>query len=135
MPNFKLQTTNFKTTITNFKIPTSKFWIWNFVFWICFAVCSLQLGFQERCFAQTAYLQDVPQGHYAYDAVYDLVKQGITGGFPDGTYRGKNLMTRFELAAFMKKFVKARALAEGTNEKLIEELKSEVSLIKYSEDK
>jgi hypothetical protein len=133
MPNFKLQTSNFKI-ITNFKIPTSKFWIWNFVFWICFAVCSWQLGFQPSCSADV-HLKDVPSGHYAYDSVYDLVKQGITGGFPDGTYRGKNLMTRFELAAFMKKLVRSRALAEGTDEKLVEEMKSEVSLIKYQKDK
>jgi hypothetical protein len=85
--------------------------------------------------AQTAHLRDVPAGHYAYDAVYDLVKQGITGGFPDGTYRGKNLMSRYELAVFMKKFTKARALAGGTDEKLVAELRSEVSLIRYADDK
>lgn len=81
------------------------------------------------------YLRDVPQGHYAYDAVYDLIRQGITGGFPDGTYRGDRPMTRYELAVFMKKFTKARALAGGTNEKLVAELQSEVSLIKYEADK
>lgn len=100
---------------------------------VLFVICCLL--FVASAFAETPYLRDVPEGHYAYDAVYDLIRQGITSGFPDGTYRGKNLMTRYELAVFMKKFVKSRALAEGTNEKLVEEMKSEVSLIKYSEDK
>ncbi|MDD5593531.1 MAG: S-layer homology domain-containing protein, partial [Candidatus Margulisbacteria bacterium] len=38
----------------------------------------------------------MPEGHYAYDAVYDLIRQGITGGFPDGTYGGNKLMTRYD---------------------------------------
>jgi len=86
-------------------------------------------------FAQTGYVSDVPAGHYAYDAVYDLIRQGITSGFPDGTFRGRQLMTRYELAVFMQKFVRARALASGSDEKLLAELASETSLVKYERDK
>jgi len=78
------------------------------------------------------YLKDIPEGHYAYDAVYDLIKQGITGGFPDGTFRGKQLMTRYEIAAFISKFAASKKLARGVSEKLIEELKSEAALLEYA---
>ncbi len=81
--------------------------------------------------ADTPYLRDVPEGHYAYDAVYDLIRQGITGGFPDGTYRGKQLMTRYEIAAFISKFAASKQLSRGISEKLIEETKSEIALIEY----
>ncbi|MBN3032609.1 MAG: S-layer homology domain-containing protein [Candidatus Saganbacteria bacterium] len=81
------------------------------------------------------YLKDVPSGHYAYDAVYDLVKQGITGGFPDGTYRGDRLMSRYELAAFLAKFARARNLAAARGEKLLAEIGSELSLLEYEREK
>jgi S-layer homology domain len=97
-------------------------------------ICHLSFVICHSASADT-YLRDVPQGHYAYDAVYDLIKQGITGGFPDGTYRGDQPMTRYELAAFLSKFSLSRNRANGANEKLVAELQSEVSLIKYEDDK
>jgi len=71
----------------------------------------------------------VPEGHYAYDAVYDLVRRGVTNGFPDGTYRGRQAMTRFEIAAFITKLTNSFHRRQGADEKLVEELKSEVALI------
>jgi hypothetical protein len=127
----KLQITNYKLQT----IPKQQFQklktvcSFEFRYLVLFVIWSLLFGTSS---AQTGYLRDVPQGHYAYDSVYDLIKQGITGGFPDGTYRGKSLMTRYELAAFMDKFVRSRALADGANEKLVAEIKSEVSLVKYA---
>jgi hypothetical protein len=74
------------------------------------------------------YLRDVPEGHWAYDAVYDLIRQGVTGGYPDGTYRGKKMMTRFETASFLSKLARSFKLKQGINEKLIEELRAEAYL-------
>jgi len=85
--------------------------------------------------AEEKYLRDVPDGHYAYEAVYDLIQRGVTGGYPDGTYRGKKLMNRFEIAAFISKLAKSLNLSRGKNEKLVEELKSEVSLLQYAREK
>lgn len=100
-----------------------------------FVTFSLLFLFTIPAFAEEMYLRDVPEGHYAYDAVYDLIKMGVTGGYPDGTFRGKNLMNRFEIAAFLSKFAKSTNLDRGINEKLVEELKSEISLIRYEKDK
>ena len=77
----------------------------------------------------------MPEGHYAYDAVYDLVRRGVTDGFPDGTYRGRQAMTRFEIAAFITKLTESFRRRQGANEKLIEELKSEVAGVRAGREK
>ncbi|MEA3493063.1 MAG: S-layer homology domain-containing protein [Candidatus Margulisiibacteriota bacterium] len=51
--------------------------------------------------------KDVPSNHWAASAVYDLVKLGVTKGYPDGTFRGKNKITRYETAVFLSKLAKA----------------------------
>ena len=41
---------------------------------------------------------DVPQDHWAYDAVSYLESEGFIVGYPDGTYRGARTLTRYEFA-------------------------------------
>lgn len=48
--------------------------------------------------AQAGPLSDVPQGHWAYDAVAQLAKDGLIKGYPDGTFKGNRPMTRYEAA-------------------------------------
>jgi hypothetical protein len=43
-------------------------------------------------------LSDVPANSWAYDAVAQLVKDGIIKGYPDGTFKGNRPMTRYEAA-------------------------------------
>jgi len=50
------------------------------------------------CFAQANPAETVPFDHWAYDAVQDLVDEGIIIGYPDGTFRGDRAMTRYEFA-------------------------------------
>ena len=40
-------------------------------------------------------------GHWAETFIEDLADQGITGGYPDGTYRPDNRVTRAEMAVFL----------------------------------
>ena len=42
-------------------------------------------------------------GHWAEAYIEELNDQGITGGYPDGTYRPENLVTRAEMAVFLVK--------------------------------
>jgi hypothetical protein len=49
---------------------------------------------------------DVPMNHWAYDAIGQLAAHGILSGYPDGTYKGKQPTTRYEMASAL-----ARALA------------------------
>jgi hypothetical protein len=48
--------------------------------------------------AQGGPLSDVPEGHWAYDAVSQLVKDGLIVGYPDGQFKGNRPMTRYEAA-------------------------------------
>ncbi len=77
------------------------------------------------------YFSDVPENHWATEAVYELVKMGITTGYPDGTFRGKENISRYEVASFLSRLIKSFKLRQGADEKLIEELKSELALIRY----
>lgn len=52
-------------------------------------------------------LKDVPVDHWAASAVYDLIKLGVTNGYPDGTFRGNKPITRYETAMFLSKLSKA----------------------------
>ncbi len=50
---------------------------------------------------------DVPKDSWAYDAVATLAADGVIDGYPDGTYKGNNTITRFEMAQIV-----ARAMAK-----------------------
>ncbi len=41
---------------------------------------------------------DVPENHWAYEAVKHLAAYGLVIGFPDGEYKGNEPMTRYQLA-------------------------------------
>src|SRR2546427_10550338 len=41
---------------------------------------------------------DVPTTHWAYQAVESLRQMGILIGYPDGNFRGKRTVTRYEAA-------------------------------------
>ncbi len=55
--------------------------------------------------------KDVPVNHWAYDAVMTVTELGIISGYPDGTFRGNDFVSRYQLAVavyrvieYMKKF-------------------------------
>jgi len=64
---------------------------------------------------------DVPADHWAYDSVAELAAAGLIEGYPDGTYGGARMMTRYEAA-----MVFARALnrleSQIANNNLLPEL-------------
>jgi hypothetical protein len=48
---------------------------------------------------------DVPQGHWAYDAVQSLAQRGVFTGYPDGTFSGKRALTRYEFAVALQRLL------------------------------
>ena len=54
-------------------------------------------------------LKDVPDDHWAASAVYDLIRLGVTKGYPDGTFRGDKPINRYETAIFLSKLHQAVA--------------------------
>jgi len=71
-----------------------------------FLVVVAVVAFAAPAFGAANPFIDVPLNHWAYDAIAQLYATGTIGGYPDGTYRGSNPMTRYEIAALV-----ARALA------------------------
>jgi len=49
--------------------------------------------------------KDVPFSHWAYDAVNKLAAKGILQGYPDGTFKGKQTVTRYALAMVTAKML------------------------------
>ncbi len=57
----------------------------------------LLLAVALPAFAQGPF-SDVPANHWAYNAVNALAEQGLLEGYPDGTFKGKQSLTRYEFA-------------------------------------
>ncbi|GHT00754.1 S-layer protein [Synergistales bacterium] len=67
---------------------------------------AVMVALAAPAFAATNPFMDVPLNHWAYDAIGQLAANGILSGYPDGTYKGKQPTTRYEMASAL-----ARALA------------------------
>ncbi|WP_287371434.1 S-layer homology domain-containing protein, partial [Oceanithermus sp.] len=49
--------------------------------------------------------QDVPDGHWARNAVDEATRLGLVTGFPDGTFRGEELLNRYQAAMILYRLV------------------------------
>lgn len=63
------------------------------------------VAFAAPAFAANPFV-DVPMNHWSYDALSQLAAKGIIQGYPDGSFKGNQPMTRYEMATAV-----ARALA------------------------
>ncbi|MFP4660598.1 MAG: S-layer homology domain-containing protein [Halanaerobiales bacterium] len=48
---------------------------------------------------------DVPNNHWAYEAVNKLVASGLVQGYPDGTFKGQNDLSRYEIAVMIARLL------------------------------
>jgi hypothetical protein len=55
--------------------------------------------------AQMDALKDIPANSWAYQAIVDLVHDGIIVGYPDGTFKGARPLTRYEAAVLVERAV------------------------------
>lgn len=49
--------------------------------------------------------RDVPIDHFSYEAIDALVKNGVMQGYPDGTFKGRKVITRYEFAVMIAKML------------------------------
>ncbi len=84
---------------------------------------ALVIGAASTTFAAANPFEDVPADHWAYDAIAQLAADGVIEGYGDGTYRGDQEITRYEMAQMV-----ARAMAKnasGVNKAMIDKLAAE----------
>jgi archaellum component FlaC len=65
-----------------------------------------------------AQFSDVPAGHWAKEAVEALAAKGILVGFPDGTFRGNETLTRYQAALIIYRLlqqIEEELKAKGTS--------------------
>lgn len=82
------------------------------------------IGIASSVFASTPY-DDVPLGHWAYDAVKTLTDDGVIEGYPDGTFRGDKPITRFEMAKMIKEATVSQAEMRDRDRQLLDKLANE----------
>ena len=89
---------------------------------------ALVVGAASTTFAAANPFADVPADHWAYDAVAQLVQDGIVNGYSaDGTYKGDQNMSRYEMAQIVAKAMAKSDAADNNNKALIEKLSAEFS--------
>ena len=64
---------------------------------------ALVVGAASTTFAAANPFSDVPRDNWAYDAVAKLAQDGVVNGYGDGTFRGDNTITRYEMAQIVAK--------------------------------
>ena len=75
----------------------------------------------------TTLFPDVATNHWAYEAVSDLSRRGLVEGYPDGTFGGDRLLTRYEFAQIVY-----RAIQDGVtvDDRLVTEFSPEMALFR-----
>ena len=75
----------------------------------------------------TTLFPDVAANHWAYEAVSDLSRRGLVEGYPDGTFGGDRLLTRYEFAQIVY-----RAIQDGVtvDDRLVTEFSPEMALFR-----
>ena len=70
---------------------------------------------------------DVPNNHWAYAAVSDLSRRGLVEGYPDSTFGGDRMLTRYEFAQIVY-----RAIQNGVvvDDRLVSEFGPEMALFR-----
>ena len=75
----------------------------------------------------TTLFPDIPTNHWAYEAVSDLSRRGLVEGYPDGTFGGDRMLTRYEFAQIVY-----RAIQDGVtvSDRLVTEFSPEMALFR-----
>ena len=70
---------------------------------------------------------DVTPDSWAYQAVSQLANAGIVNGYPDGTFKGQNNITRYEMAQMVAKAMANQDRANAEQQAMINRLADEFS--------
>ena len=77
--------------------------------------------------SKTKLFPDIPANHWEYEYIAKLAGNGILEGYPDGSFGGDRLMTRYEFAAMLYRAIENGAALE---ERIIKEFEPELGRIR-----
>ncbi len=109
-------------------------------FMIAVAIVALA-AFATPVLAATNPFMDVPASHWAYDAVAQLAARGVISGYPDGSYKGGQPTTRYEMASALARALAHVDMTKASKQdvemlkKLIVEFKDELDALGVKVDK
>lgn len=98
------------------------------------------VAFAAPAFAANPFM-DVPMNHWAYDAVGQLAARGIISGYPDGTYKGNQPITRYEMASVIARGMAVIDMEKASKQdvemlkRLVVEFKDELDALGVKVDK
>ena len=88
---------------------------------------ALVVGAASTTFAAANPFSDVPADSWAYDAVAQLAQDGVINGYGDGTFRGENEITRYEMAQMVAKAMAKQDQVSAADKAMIDKLAAEFS--------
>lgn len=83
------------------------------------------LGFSCTVFAAPNSFEDVPAGHWAYQSIAQLAKDGLIEGYSDGMYRGSKTVSRYEMAVIVANALTKEDRASAASKAELARLKTE----------
>jgi chromosome segregation ATPase len=93
------------------------------------------MGFTIAKIAQSRF-QDVPAGHWAQEAVDYVTAKGLITGFPDGTFKGQQTLSRYQAALIFYRLLQSGAInnvdanGQAIINKGIEDVRAELNGLK-----
>lgn len=76
---------------------------------------------------QNTVFPDVPENHWAFEAVDDLAKRGLIIGYEDGMFKGDRVLTRYEFAEVLHRAIqRAKEINAPIDGRLVDEFKPEL---------
>ncbi|SEI83411.1 S-layer homology domain-containing protein [Propionispira arboris] len=85
---------------------------------------ALVVGAASTTFAAANPFSDVPTDHWSYDAVSKLAKDGVIEGYGDGSFRGDQKITRYEMAQMVAKAM-TKSDVSAADKAMIDKLSAE----------
>ena len=87
------------------------------------AMVNALVGMEAIAPDTTTMFPDVPENHWAYEAVETMAKTGLVQGYPDGEFKGDRNMTRYEFAQIVYNAIQAGIKVD---ERLVQEFRPEL---------
>ena len=75
---------------------------------------------------------DVPSNHWAYEAVAAMSRSGLVEGYPNGTFGGDRMMTRYEFATMLYRALQNGAPIDDNMKRAMNEFGPELQNIRLN---